>query len=96
MDNPKKHGAYGLIPSKSVLSGHNIVSTKRVFKVKADSIHKARVMVQGWGQVPGFDCGCTFDQVYSGAPVGHPQSQAELIWEVLQLHVMTGLLNANE
>ena len=65
------------------------------FKIKADNSHKARLVVSGWGQVPGKDCGNTY------APVCRLQSvrmvlaiAAEMDWEVVQLDVNTAFLYA--
>ena len=65
------------------------------FKIKADNSHKARLVVSGWGQVPGKDCGNTY------APVCRLQSvrmvlaiAAEMDWEVVQLDVNTSFLYA--
>ena len=57
---------------------------------------KGRVVVQGWGQVPGIGCDCTY------APVCHIQSirmalaiAAHENWGVLQLDVQTAFRNAS-
>ena len=61
-----------------------------MFKVKADHTLKRLVVVQGWGQITGVNCGCT------NAPVCRIQSirmalviAAQKDWEVLQLDVQT-------
>ena len=61
-----------------------MIGTKWVFKVSADHTLKGRVVVQGWGQVSGIDCGSTY------LPVCHIQSicmalaiAASEDWEVL-------------
>ena len=67
-----------------------------MFKVKADHTLKRLVVVQGWGQITGVNCGCT------NAPVCRIQSirmalaiAAHEDWEVLQLDVQTAFLNAS-
>ena len=65
-------------------------------KVKADNIHKARLVVGGWGQVPGKGYGNTY------APVCRLQSvrmvlaiAAEMDWVVVKLDVKTAFLYAD-
>ena len=41
------------VPITSVPAGHNIVSTRWVFKVKAKGTYKGRLVVQGFSQIPG-------------------------------------------
>ena len=72
-----------------------MIGTKWVFKVKADHTLKGRVVIQGWGQVPGIDCGCTY------APVCRIQSilmalaiAASEDWKVFQRDIQTAFLNA--
>ena len=64
-----------------------------MFKVKADHTLKRLVVVQGWGQITGVNCGCT------NAPVCRIQSirmalaiAAHEDWEVLPHQ--TSILNA--
>ena len=59
---------YKLAPRSTVPPGQKFIGTKCVFKVKANQTYKARLVAQGWNQVPGQDCGSTF------APVCRPQS----------------------
>ena len=87
---------YSLVPSSSVPSGHRSIGFRWVFKTKADSSYKARVVVQGWRQVPGVNCGSTF------APVCRIQSirmvlavVAEYDLECWQLDYNTAFLNAD-
>ena len=87
---------FDLVSLASVPSEKKVIGTKWVFKVKADHTLKGRVVVQGWGQVPGIDCGCTY------APVCRIQSirmalaiAAHENWEVLQLDVQAAFLNAS-
>ena len=54
-----KHEVFDLVSPASVPS-EKVIGTQWVFKVKADRTLKAQVVVQGWGQVPGVDCGCTY------------------------------------
>ena len=55
----EKHEAVDLAPSGSIPS-EKVIRTKWVFKVIAEHALKGRVVVQGWGQAPGVDCGCTY------------------------------------
>ena len=73
-----------------------MIGTQWVHKVKADGTYKSRLVVQGWSQVPGIDCGGTF------APVCRLQSipvmlaiAADLDYEVFMLDVQTAFLNAD-
>ena len=89
----EKHEVFDIASSISALSDKKVIGTKWVSKVKADHTVKGRVVVQGWGQVPRVDCGCTY------APVCHIQNirmaltiGAHECWEVHQLHVQTAFL----
>ena len=95
MDSLEKHAVFNLISPDSVPLEHKVVGTKWVFEVKADHTLKCGVVVRGWGQVPGIDCGWTY------LPVCHIQSicmapaiAASEDWEVLQLDVQPAFLNA--
>ena len=86
---------YTLVPATAVPTGHKIIGSRWVYKVKADNSYKGRVVVLGWGQVQGVDCGGTF------APVCRLQSirmvlaiAAELDLECWQLDYNTAFLNA--
>ena len=52
-----------LLPATSVPAGHKILGTRWVYKVKVDNSHKGRVVVLGWGQLPGIDCDSAFAPV---------------------------------
>ena len=87
---------YSLVPRSTVPPGQKVISTKWVFKIKPNKMYKARLVGQGWNQVPGQDCGSTF------APVCRLQSirmvlaiAAEMDWEVRQLDVKTAFLYAD-
>ena len=56
----KKHGAYELVPASSVPAGQNVVGSRWINKIKSDDLFKSRLVVLGWTQVPGIDCGGTF------------------------------------
>ena len=91
----KKNNVYTLVPATAVPAGHKIVGSRWVYKVKADKSYKGRVVVLGWGQVPGVDYGGTF------APVCRLQSirmvlaiAAEFDLECWQLDYNTAFLNA--
>ena len=86
---------YKLLSHSTVPPGKRVYKSRWVFKVKADNTHKARLVVGGWGQVPGEDCGKTY------APVCRLQSvpivlaiAAEMDWEVVQLDVKSAFLYA--
>ncbi|CAM9927616.1 unnamed protein product [Sphacelaria rigidula] len=90
----KNHEVADIIPASSVPSNNNIIGTRWVFKVKADGRFKARLVVQGWSQRHGLDCGSTF------APVFRLESQRLLLayataksWPILALDVQTAFLN---
>ena len=53
-------GVYKLVPRSSVPPGQKVINSRRVLKRKADNSFKARVVAQGWNQVPSLDCGNTF------------------------------------
>ena len=85
--------AYKLVPRPTVPPGQKVIGTKWIFKVKANQRYKARLVAQGWNQVPGQNCGSTF------TPVCRLQSvrmvlaiAAEMDWEVRQLDVKTAFL----
>ena len=63
MASLKKNNVYTLLPMISVPVGHKIVDSRWVYKAKADNSHKGYVVVLGWGQSPGIDCGTTFAPV---------------------------------
>ena len=52
-----------LVPRSIVPPGQTAIGTKWVFEVKANQTYKARLVAQGWNQVPGQDCGSTFSPV---------------------------------
>ena len=91
----KKNNVYTLVPTTAVPTGHKIIGSRWVYKVKADKSYKGRVVVLGWRQVPGVDCGGPF------APVRRLQSirmvvaiAAEFDFECWQLDYNTAFLNA--
>ena len=66
------------------------------YKIKADGVYKGRLVVLGWSQILGIDCGGTF------APVCRLQSirmvlaiVVELDYEVYMLDVQTTFFNAD-
>ena len=92
----EEHGVYELIPITSVPTGQRVIGTRWVNKIKADGTYKSRLVVQGWSQVPGIDCGGTF------APVCRLQNirmmlaiAAELNYEVPLLDLQTTFLNVD-
>ena len=92
----KKHGVYELVPASSVSAGQKGVDSRWVNKIKADDLFKSRLVVLGWAQVPGIDCGGTF------APVCRLQCirmmlaiDVELDYEMLMLDVQIAFLSAD-
>ena len=88
-------GVFERIPLSKVPPGAKLLGTRWAFKLEPDGLFKGRVVVQGWSQVPGIDCGGTY------APVCRLQSirmllavVAALGWSAQQLDVVTVLLNA--
>ena len=63
MASLKKYNVYTLLRATSVPAGHKIIGISWVYKVKPDISHKGRVVVLGWRQLPGIDCGSTFAPV---------------------------------
>ena len=59
----KKHGVYELVPAASVPAGQKVVGSRWVNNIVADDLFKSRLVVLGWAQVPGIDCGGTFAPV---------------------------------
>ena len=93
--SPKNNNVYTLMPATAVPTGHTIIGSRRVDKVKADKSYKGRIVVLGWGQVPGVDCGGMF------APVCRLQSirmvlaiAAEFDFECWKVDCNTAFLNA--
>ena len=63
-----KHGVFNLVPITSASARHQVVGTRWVIKIKADSTYKGRHVVQVFWQIPAVDCGGTL------APMFRPQS----------------------
>ena len=92
----ENHGMFELVFIILVTNGRKVVGARWVYKTKADGVYKGRLVVLGWSQVPGVDCGGTF------APVCRLQSirmvlpiAAELDYEIYMLDVQTAFLNAD-
>ena len=92
----ENHGVYELVFIILVTNGRKVVGARWVYKTKADEVYKGRLVVLGWSQVPGVDCGGTF------APVCRLQSirmvlpiAAELDYEIYMLDVQTAFFNAD-
>ena len=95
MASLENHEVFDLAFSGSVPS-EKVIVRKWSPKVKANHTLKGRVVVQGWRQGPGVDCGCTY------APICRIQSNRMALtiavhenWEVLQLYVETAFRNAS-
>ena len=64
--------------------------------MKANQTYKARLVAQGWNQVPGQDCGSTFAPVFRLQSVRKVLAiAAEMDWKVRQLDVKTAFLYAD-
>ena len=59
----KKNNVYTILPATSAPAGCKIIGNRWVYKVKVDNSRKGGVVVLGWGQLPGIDCGSTFAPV---------------------------------
>ena len=88
-------GVFERIPPSKVPPGAKLLGTRWVFKLKPNGLFEGRVVVQGWSQVPGIDCGGSY------APVCRLQSiqmlfavVAALGWSAQQLDVVTAFLNS--
>ena len=83
------------MPATAVTTDHKIIGSRWVYKVKADKSYIGRVVVLGWGQVPGVDCGGTFALVcrLQGICVVLAIA-AEFDFECPQLDCITAFLNA--
>ena len=46
----EERGVFNLVPITSVPAGHKVVGTRWVWKIKADSTYKGRLVVQGFSQ----------------------------------------------
>ena len=91
----KNNNVYTHVLPTAVPAGHKVIGSRWVYKVKVDKSYKGRVVVLGWGEVPGVDCGGTF------APVCRLQSirmvlviAAEFNFECWQLDYNTAFPNA--
>ena len=95
MDSFQKHAVFDLVSPDSVPPEHRVIGTKWVFNFEADHTLKGREVVEGWGQLSGIYCGCTY------APLCRIQGirmalaiAASEDWEVFQFDVQTAFLNA--
>ena len=82
-------GVFERTPLSKVPPGTKLLGTTWVFKLKPTGLFNGRVVVQGWSQVPGVDCGGTY------APVCRLQSirmllavVAALGWSAQQLSLI--------
>ena len=90
----KENDVYDLISRAAVPFNQELIGrTRWVYKVKIDVTFKARLVVQGWPQRPGIDCGATF------APVCRIESQRPLLvistqhdWGIYMLDVKCAFL----
>ena len=64
--------------------------------MKTDDLFKSRMVVLGWAQVTGIDCGGTFTPVRRQQSIRMmPAIAAELDYELFMLDVQTSFLNAD-
>ena len=92
----KKYNVYTLLPVISIPTGHKIISSRWVWKVKADNSRKARVVVLGWVQLPSVDCGSTFDPICRFQSIRMVLAVAvDYNLECWQLDYMPAFLNAD-
>ena len=91
-----KHGVYELVSITSLPNGRKVVGTRWAYNINADGVYKGRLVMRGWSQTPGIDCGGTF------APVCRLQSiwmvlaiAPELDYEVFMVDVQETILNAD-
>ena len=70
-----------------------MVGSRRVHKIKADDLFKRRLVVLGWAQVPGIDCGGTFTTVCRFQSIRMTLAiAADLDYGMLMLDVETAFL----
>ena len=93
MESLRAHKVYDLLPTTSIPIGQKAISSRWVYKIKADKSFRGHVVVHRWGHVSGRDCGGTF------APFCRIQSirmvlatAAEVGWTIWQLDVQTAFL----
>ncbi|CAN0021391.1 unnamed protein product [Sphacelaria rigidula] len=91
----KDHQVADTIPTGSVPPNNNIIGTRWVFKVKADGHFKARLVVQGWAQRHGLDCGSTFAPCLPARKptIATGNCHCKTNWPILALDVQTAFLN---
>ena len=51
MESLRAHKVYNLVPITSLPTGQKAISSRWVYKIKAEKSFKERVVVQAWGQV---------------------------------------------
>ena len=91
----KQHNVYDLVSITSVPLGHEVIVSGWVFKQKADGTLKARLVAQGWGHVPGVDCGGTFaPECRIGSIRMVMAIAAEHNMDILKLDVQTAYLQS--
>ena len=87
---------YEVVPISSVPNRRKVVGTPWVYRIKIDGVYKGRLVVLGWSQVPGVDCGGTFVLVCRLQSIRMVLAiAAELDYEVYIPDVQTIFLNAN-
>ena len=59
----KAHQVADLVPESEVPESSRIIGTRWIFRVKADGLFKARLVVKGYNQRVGIDCGETYASV---------------------------------
>ena len=51
----KKPGVWEVVKKSTIPSNWHLIGCKWVFKIKADRTHRARLVAQGFSQIPGVD-----------------------------------------
>ena len=83
----EKRGVFDLVPITSVSAGHKVVGNRWIFKIKADSTYKGRLVVQEFSKIPGVECGGTF------APVCRLQSIRMMLAITVELDYKVHMLD---
>ena len=92
----EKHGVFNLLPITAVPVREKVIGTRWLFKIKADSTYNCRLVVPGFSQIPGVDCGGTFTPIYRLLSIRMMLAiTLKLDYEVHMLDVQMAFLNAD-
>ena len=79
------------------IAGSKIIAIRWVFKIKADSTYKSRLVLEGLSHIRDVDCGGTFDPVCRFRSIRIMLAiVGELYYEVHMLDVQTAFLNTDD